>query len=207
MAGKRAGRKRKKGGGRKKIPNMPRTASGRISEAQEVANERRQETEREAMETVVRARMRHTGLSEELARKDFAGSVLGLLHFDRRISDWEYEVGKRYAALMASYYALTGIPFPSARAQDIFRVGGFDGDESLSRSEKARAASNRVMIAEKALLNCSQGRMVKTKTFEVCVLDIPEARDWTIHTLSFVHKGLDLLREPLGVDRRAKDAA
>ena len=196
------GPKRKRRGGRKRIEGLTRTPSGRISEAQAVKDKRDDETQRQIMETAVQARMRHTGLSEELARKDFAGSVLGLLHFDRRISDWEYEVGKRYASAMAAYYALTGISFPSPRAQDIFRVWGYDGDESQSRSERARAATNRMMMMEGALLSCTQGRLVKTKTFEVCVLDIPEARDWTIHTLSFLHRGLDALREPLGVDRK-----
>jgi hypothetical protein len=187
---------------------MPRTPSGRISRAAGAAEKAlEEETERQAMETATIARMRHTGLSEEMAKKDFAGTVLGLLHFDRRISDWEYEVGKRYALTMGAYYSLTGIPFPSAKAQDLFAVHGHMGDESEARSVRAKAASNRVMELEGAMLRCDQGRLVKTKTFEVCVLDLMEARNWTIHTLSFIHRGFDAMRPVLGVDRRAKDAA
>lgn len=196
-------RRRSKGGGRKKKPNMPRTQTGRISRAKGVAEKAAQEeTERQAMETATIARMRHTGLPEEMAKKQEAGTVLGLLHFDRRISDWEYKVGKRYAQAMCAYYALTGVSFPSPRAQDLFAVHGYDGDETQSRAARARAATNRMMELDGALLrSCGQGRMVKTKTFEVCVLDLMEARDWPIYTLSFVHKGLDAIRELVGVDR------
>lgn len=199
--------------GRRPVLGVERTESGQISRSNATREARlrarkaiQEETEREAMSTAVAARARHTRLPEELAKRDFAGSALGLLHFDRRLStkqavaDAMLEAGKRYAIDMARYYALTGIPFPSARAFDMFRVAGFDGEMSQDHAKAARAASNKMMELEAALLQATDGPMVKRKTFEVCVLDLKESREWTTHTVGFLRRGLERLVDYYGIE-------
>jgi hypothetical protein len=151
------------------------------------------------MEVAVTARARHTSLAEALARQPFAGSVLGLMHFDRHFTDNQYEAGKRYAEDAARYYHAVGIPFPSVRAFDMFSIRGHDGDVSEDRAKAAREASNKIMMIEKTLLSLDGGPLVKRKTYEVCVLDERSAREWTPFTISYVRRGLQALVEFYGI--------
>jgi hypothetical protein len=190
--------------------NIARTPSGRPSRAKSATEDRERETEREVMEVAVMARAKHARLAEPLAKQPFAGSVLGLLHFDghfldnnsdnaRRLSDNRYEAGKRYAEDAARYYSAVGIPFPAARAFDMFSIRGHDGEVSEDRAKAAREASNKIMSIERVLLCLDGGPLVKRKTFEVCVLDDHSAREWTKFTISYVRRGLQALVDYYGI--------
>jgi hypothetical protein len=184
---------------RKRTVNVVRTPSGQISRAKSAIEARQRETEREAMEVAVMARSKHTALPEPLAKQPFAGSVLGLMHFDRRFTDNQFEAGKRYAEDMARYYSAVGIPFPAARAFDMFSIRGHDGDVSEDQAKTAREASNKIMAIERVLLCLEGGPLVKRKTFEVCVLDDHSAREWTPFTISYVRRGLQALVDYYGI--------
>lgn len=184
---------------RKRTVNVVRTPSGQISRAKSAIESRERQTEREVMEVAVTARQRHTRLPEPLAKQPFAGSVLGLMHFDRHFTDNQYEAGKRYAEDAARYYSAVGIPFPSARAFNMFSIRGHDGEISEDRAKAAREASNKIMAIERVLLSMEGGPMVKRKTFEVCVLDDHGAREWTPFTISYVRRGLQALVDYYGI--------
>jgi hypothetical protein len=188
--------------GRKRIVNIARTngdPTKRPSRAKSATEDRERETEREVMEVAVTARAKHTRLAEPLAKQPFAGSVLGLMHFDRHFSDNQYEAGKRYAEDAARYYSAVGIPFPAARAFDMFSIRGHDGEVSEDRAKAAREASNKIMAIERVLLCLDGGPLVKRKTFEVCVLDDHSAREWTGFTISYVRRGLAALVDYYGI--------
>lgn len=208
-----ARRKRSKGG-RRKLKGMIRTPSGRISQSDESKQVKKsaydaaeRETQREAMETAVTARMRHTGLCEELARKNMAGFVLGLLRIDNRITEREFEAGQRYGTEMAEYYHSNGMPLPSPRAMDMFAVKGYIGDETVSMARRARKSANRRQELEAILLSRPQGRIVKTKVFEVCVEDMASARNWNDGTIWFLKCGLNALGDEYGLDKDQEQAA
>jgi hypothetical protein len=185
--------------GRKRIVNIARTPSGRPSRAKSATEDRERETEKEVMEVAVMARAKHTRLAEPLAKQPFAGSVLGLMHFDRHFSDNQFEAGKRYGEDAARYYHAIGIPFPSVRAFNMFSIRGHDGEVTEDRAKAAREASNKIMQIERVLLCLDGGPLVKRKTFEVCVLDDHSAREWTKFTISYVRRGLAALVDFYGI--------
>lgn len=202
-----ARKRRKRGAGRPRTPDAAREPNGRLSRQEAHREARQHESERATMGTVIDARMRLHRLTETQAKDRLAGSVLALLHFDRRVSEAEFKAGERYAEDMARYYSLTGIPSPNPRAQNLFAVRGHDGDESQSRAENAKAASNRFMALEGQLLSCSEGRMVKEKVWTVCVLNDMSARDWTPYTIGYVRRGLDRLAVYYGIGKARLTAA
>lgn len=128
------------------------------------------------------------------ARQPFAGSALGLLKFDGKISPQMYDAGNRYAEAVAEYYGYSGLPFPSPKAQALFATGrGHPGDETATQAQAALAAKRRMEALDRAVLSCVDGYMARRKVFEVCVLNEIEARDWPPATISYLRRGLDAL--------------
>lgn len=105
----------------------------------------------ENMSIVVAARMRLYGLTEEQANSVEAGYELGRLFLSDRITKLQHEAGKKYAEDMARYYGLTGVPFPSARAQNLFAVRGEAG-ESEGKATAARSARDKANRLHELLL-------------------------------------------------------
>lgn len=182
--------KRRAKAGRPRIKGVERTDAGRI---------RRNGANRDihVMATVIDMRERLHGATD--AKQPQWGYVLGRIWLDGNLGPKEglgkarLEAGNAYAETVGRYYGLTGIPFPSARAQDLFAVGGYDGDVSTGRAEAARKIANRIMALEGVLLSCQDGRQVASTVKSVCVMDIEEARKWPEHMLSYLRRGLDAL--------------
>lgn len=184
--------------GRKRLPDLERTPEGRISRSNEQNEKRESEKAADVMATVIDMRQRLHGATGENVKDPAWGYALGRIWLDGNLGRGELgrlrlEAGNRYASDLARYYGLTGIPFPSARAQSLFSVGGHDGEISESRADAARKASNRMMTLEGALLKCKDGRNAATTVKNVCLLDIEEARGWPSHMLDFLRSGLDAL--------------
>ncbi|CAN7495807.1 hypothetical protein LJR231_003478 [Phyllobacterium sp. LjRoot231] len=160
----RANRKRKNKGGRPRLENVEREPNGRPLRSQ-----RKTETEAETRKVAVQARARIYGAPEaECVRPEY-GSVLGRLYMTGHINKLQLEAGNRTAEDFGRYYGLTGIPHPSAKAQDITRVKGMGGEVSY---EAARKATNRVMAIEQALGEVVvQSRSVTSVVKRVCVMD------------------------------------
>lgn len=206
MKARTKARKRAKGAGRKPLPNMPRTVSGAISRSHQGRQARddyaRDLTEAEKADTMsvaVEMRQRVHGATTATARRPEWGFVLGRIYLDGKLGDIDglgkmrLEAGVRYADTLARYHGLTGIPFPSARAQNLFSVHGYDGDTTAERANAARRASDRRMALEGVLLRLPQGRQIASTVHSVCFLDIDESRSWSAHMIAYLRSGLDAL--------------
>lgn len=171
--------------GRPRKAGAERHPCGKINQ-----NWSQHESEQDAMSVAIVARGKIHGLNENNA---LAGYTLGRIFLDGKISQHHLEAGNEYAEDMARYYRLTGIPFPSARAQSVGGVRGSDGEVSQSRADAARRASNRMMELEGVLLRCDDGPQVKTTVRNVCLLDIETLRLMPEQQLLWLRRGLEAL--------------
>lgn len=133
----------------------------------------RKEADMEAV-AVGRAQRVKLGIPETAALDPRLGFELGRLRVVQCITERQYEAGVRYAGDMARYYRLTGIPFPSSRAQDLASNRGSSGDDTESRATAARKASTRMADLREHLLrtdDIATGRNVHRVVTEVAVLD------------------------------------
>lgn len=185
-------------GGRPREEGVLRTPSGRKSRSAAA----RRETQRQIQATALNARMRHTGLRAKEATQPYAGSVLGLLHFDGHLKARELKAGEHYAQMMARHYALSGIPFPSVRAQNLSVIKGHAGEEMQSIAQATVKAARRARALDRILLSSGprgeMGQQIRTKVYEVCLLDDPRAREWNKYTKGLVAKGLSAIADAMG---------
>ena len=190
--------------GRPVLANVSRETNGRLSRRVASVSYRDVETERQTLEVAVGARMRRemaaTGevLDMKQARDPRRGTVLGPLLLDGAINQSQYEAGTRYSETKWAYHALTGIPFPSAKAQDLFKSRG--GIEALTDKAiaSARGAAARYMLCEGWLLSIANDphRRCKCAVNTVCAEDEETARFWpekAPHMIGWLKRGLDAL--------------
>lgn len=178
----RAGRPRKEG--------VERYASGDI---------KRSETQKEAMSVAIDARRRVDGwgdkVSDETVRGQLAGYTLGRMRLDGNITEEQLKAGDEYAEIMARYYRLVGVPFPSARAQTLFGIKGHEGEETQSITDRARRSSNLMMEVTGILLRCEDGPQVKQTVFNTAVMDYDHLRGMGPQQLLWLRRGLNALKD------------
>jgi hypothetical protein len=80
------------------------------------------------------------------------GYALGRLLLDGKLTAQQHDIGFKIGEDMSRYFGLTGVPFPSARAQNLFSVHS-DGEDSESRGKAARAARDKMARIRAALLS------------------------------------------------------
>ncbi|QIG74576.1 hypothetical protein EVC10_068 [Rhizobium phage RHph_Y25] len=192
-----------KGAGRPRKQNVERYPSGDI---------KRSETQKEAMSVAIEARRRIDGwgdkVSDDAVKSQYAGYTLGRMFLDGRITKEQLEAGDEYAEIIARYHRLTGIPFPSARAQSLFSIKGHDGEQSESVTTRARNASNAMMSAIGILLSCEDGPQVRALVHNVAVMDYEHLRGMGDQQLLWLKRGLNAfakrkdLRQPSKSDNR-----
>lgn len=182
--------------GRPRKQGVPRHPCGKITEAYA-----RQESEREAKEVATAARLRQHGVSDD---NGLSGYTLGRIYLDGRISKEQLAAGNAYAEEIARYYRLTGIAFPSARAQELNRINGDSGDITESQAKKARAASNRMMALVGGLASLKNGPQVKSTVHNVCVMDFENLRAMPDTQMYLLRCGLDWLIYEKGLRERGK---
>lgn len=142
-----------------------------------------------------RAKDGHIVSPEQQALDPRRGYALGLLLLDHRVTQDQHDIGMMYAEDMARYYGLSGIGFPSPRAQNLFSVHGV-AHETESRAEAARRARTLAKRFDTILLavgDIDTGRRVAHAIKQVCVLDVQEARCWPEHMLDYLRRGLNAL--------------
>lgn len=185
-------RLRIKRAGRKRISDAERFPCGKIKPAWSQDNIKREqaETEKQAVAVAMDARKRIHGLDD---RSQFAGYTLGRMFLDKRITDEQRKAGDEFSEAMGRYYRLTGIPFPSARAQAFGSIRGHDGEVSEDRASAARRASNMMMHLVGVLQRCKDGPQVKTTVFGVCVMDYEGMRKMPDAQLAWLKRGLNAL--------------
>jgi hypothetical protein len=181
-------RKRRSNAGRPPKPDMERFPSGKIKPS---------ETQKETMSVVIEARRRLHGWNDNVpdseVRSQKAGYVLGLLCMDGVISEAQLDVGDEYALAMARYYSLTGIAFPSARAQSLFTTKGHDGEVTAAHAERARNASNLMMKLKGVLLQCIDGPQVCQTVHNVAVMNHENLRTMPKQQMLWLTRGLSAL--------------
>lgn len=141
---------------------------------------------------VGRAQRVKLGIPESAALDPRLGFELGRLRVVHCITERQYDAGLRYAGDMARYYRLTGIPFPSSRAQDLASNRGSSGDDTEERADAARKASTRMTELRHYLLrtdDMATGRNVLRTINEVALLD------WSCptHHQHWLRRGLNRL--------------
>lgn len=180
---RRAGRKRKTG-----VSRQPNGQPARVAAEQQ----------ENAQVTVVAARMRLYGADKADCLRPELGHVLGRLYLDRRngISPEMYQAGLRMGEEYARYYGLTGVPFPSARAQDLFRVGGDGGDVDPDKARKARNDATAIELV--LAIGDTAGCPVRTVTKRVVIEDRDDGL-YQRHMLAHLRAGLKKLVQHYGI--------
>lgn len=88
----------------------------------------REETEREAMQTVIDARRRHYGVTARQARDERLATSLGRLSYQDFISPAQYAAGLRFGELYQRHHLTLGMPVPHPRSPaGLMIAAGFGG--------------------------------------------------------------------------------
>lgn len=203
--------KLKKGGRPRK--DGKRTKSGRLSRSKEAIDFISAKVAAENRSVALEARARHNGIVKEgkvipldleEANNPLLESEVGRLYFRfkkarrnkkkdwRSLSEKEYDAAQRFQEDIAKYHGLSGVPFPNARSANLFGVRGFDGEESQSRQEATKRATNRFMALQGILLSNTQGRRIMEAVYNVCVLD-HSTENWTNIQFGEFHHGVKAL--------------
>ena len=119
---------------------------------------KREETEREAMATVLEARQRHYGVSAKQARDERLGTSLGRLAFREAISDVQYQAGLAFAKLYHQHHLAMGLPVPSPSsvAGILINEGIFGSSPSEPVLEEIERLKRRFEQASDALDHCDR---------------------------------------------------
>jgi len=183
--------------GRPRLPVEPRQANGRKS--RRIASQQAHDanTERDAMNTAVQARIRHNDIrgksAEVVALDPRFGFELGRLLIFGKITRDQFDAGQRYSEDMARYYGLSGVAFPSARAQNLFAVAGEAGEseDRAERAAKATAKAKRLHGLLLAIGGIQEGRDTLRIVQAVCVSDEPLGK--SERALFLLRRGLNRL--------------
>lgn len=130
------------------------------------------------------------------------GYLLGRLLKDGVLSKAQHDAGNRYSEDMATYFGLTGVPFPSAKAQNMFAVRGSSGDDDEERGKRAAKARRRMVELRDILLACGDintGRRVLHTTNCVCVEDLDHLRTLNPPMRGWLVRGLNALIQFYGM--------
>lgn len=199
------GAKKRARRGRRLIPNVERLPDGRISRSNSAKEGRQKATVAETLSVALEARMRVYGASEAECGRPEMGHALGRLYLDKRngISAEMFQAGIRMAEEYSRYYGLTGVPFPSPRAQDLFRVGGIGGDVDPAKARKARNDAQAIELV--LAIGDEAGCPVRTITKRVCIEDSDEGL-YRTHMINYLRRGLKLLVVHYGIEAGRKAA-
>lgn len=150
----------------------------------------------------------HLGINDNEAAKkqdlayassEFAGYTLGRIFLDGNITEGQRKAGDAFGEAMARYYSLTGIPFPSARAQSLFSIKGHDGDVSDDKAKRARQSANKMMELTGVLLQCSDGPQVRQTVVNCVVMDHEAMRKMPPMQMRWLRRGLERLQQHMGI--------
>jgi hypothetical protein len=157
-------------------------------------------TEAEAKSVVMDARKRLHGAN--MNDSPHAGYTLGRIYLDGNITKEQLDAGDSYCEAIARYHRLTGVAFPSARAQSLFSVRGHEGDISQDTAMKARQASNTMMMLTGLLLRCEDGPQVRGMVQGICVMDYEHMRDLKGQQNIWLRRGLSALSDHFELSKK-----
>lgn len=188
-----------------------REPNGQLSRRKASKAARASELEQQIKHVAVSRRVRHLGLvdnKEETAEKQAEdprhGYLLGRMLLDKSITEAQHEAGLKYAEDVARYYGLTGVQFPSARAQNLFAVRSTGGEDSEAKGEAARKARDKAKALQALLLGTGDidtGRRVEHTVKAVCIEDIDHLRTLNPAMKAWLVRGLNKLADFYGLTR------
>jgi len=160
----------------------------------------REETERDAMSTVLEARKRHFGVTSKQAKDERLGTALGRLAFRELISEPQYKAGLAFGELYRQHHAVCGLPSPSPRSvagllinEGIFGGGSPDHDPALVEKVRRRAAAAIMML--RTADHDAPGTIGRKPSILVhaVVCHEAEASNWSATDIINLGHGLDAL--------------
>lgn len=161
------------------------------------------ELEQQVKHVAIERRIRHFEIvdndretAEKQAEDPRHGYLLGRMYMDGSITEGQHDAGQKYAEDMSRYYGLTGVAFPSARAQDLFAVRSTGGEDSQERAESARLARAKMARLRSILLatgDIETGRRVEHTVKMVCVEDADHLRNLNPPMQAWLKRGLNAL--------------
>lgn len=178
-------------------PRLPANENTREPNGQPSRRKERTELlEHETINAVGATRMRHYNIANiEQAINPRFGYLLGRIRMDGAITEEQHDAGQRYSEDMARYYGLTGVPFPSAKAQNLFAIHS-EGDEPAGKGEAAKRARAQMVSLRDTLMACGDintGRRVLHTVNAVCIEDIDHLRNLNPPMLRWLKQGLNAL--------------
>lgn len=191
-------------GGRPRIADAIRTDNGRI--ANSAAEGKRRENEHKSV--AVSARMRMHGIAQEQASSQEGGYALGRLwlagSLGRGSIAWQrLDAGKQMAEDYSRYYGLSGIPWPSPRAQNLFAVRSFAGEQNENETELlVKATKRKTAINTLLTIDGENSRRMLAVVEGVCISDLDGCKN-----LELLNRGLDKLAVFYGLVGKSKDRA
>ena len=117
--------------------NIKRTASGRPSRSKHAKNQWAEMTEREALEVVMRQRMK-AGIPERIARDQKCGTVQGWLYVTEQLDRDQYEAAEWFLVVRNEYRAAIDSPGAIWNRDDT-RAASFDPDAYEAYCQRVRA--------------------------------------------------------------------
>lgn len=127
--------------GRPQREDAPRYAGGRINYAEIRQADR-------AQATVIDARMRLWGLSEDQAKTPTAGTVFGRMYLQGELTAEQYEAGQQFHARRQGYlHAISAPPAPRS-GSDLHGVRGKDGSDGSDEAYTERCNTARRRYAD-----------------------------------------------------------
>jgi len=160
------------------------------------------ETEKDVMSVAIAGLKNVHKLNYDKA--GLASYTLGRIFLDGKISKSELEAGNWYTERVIRYYGLVGIPFPTPRAQNLFSVGGYDGEVSAERARQANAATVYAMRLYRILSVCENGPQVRSTLYGVCIEDNEMLRMMPAHQMELLRRGLRLMLFESGLQNERK---
>lgn len=159
--------------------------------------------EREARSVVIEARMRQHGMTEDDAKSDLAGSLLGRLHLHGKLARTKehsalmYEAGQRYAAVMWRYSVYVVGVTPTVQAQNILKIRSTPGEDSETLTARNERIRNEWATIDLLLRNA--GPNVRQTMRNVCVEDIDGLFMMPEQQLNMLRRGLNAVIRHYGM--------
>lgn len=187
----KAAKLKAKRGGRPRKEGAPRELSGRVDRKWSAAK-----TSEDVMRAGVSARMRLHGLTDEQARSQEGGSVIGRLLIGKEISVDQARAAERYSEVRNAYQRAIGATPESGTPPPppLFESGG-GSFEAFCESAKA---------AQRALQNCLQSIVAEARSYNpIAALDVFITRDtFAAHLLGDLRIALNALHRHFTQERR-----
>jgi hypothetical protein len=183
-------RTRRRRAGRKKLEGE-REPSGRLSRRKEVREKRDIQAEKMIQSVVTTARMRHYGITEEQARNETTGYLLGRLHLNGALGNRALEAGNRLGLTVAKYYALQPFSAPHTRAVQYLGVHG------RSVHEPTDAAIQAATREYDAMLGAIGGQDYRRYLLVNVAFSDMGPVNWSVEHLYMLRSGLSRLADYL----------